>query len=198
MIKFNLLYFVVRHFSRLLLIQCLMLLVFSGNATASSNDSIRVYRKMLLPDSKAKADTLLQVAINYRKKIDVEPFLKEVKRLMIKYKYKEIEIKLLDSYGVYKRDRSAYSEAIVLHKTALRLAQEQNNLIGQINSLNNLGVVFRRLDESALALKYHLDALKLAEQIGDKYSESIALNSIGNIHVVLGHYREAIKIGRAH
>jgi len=44
-----------------------------------------------------------------------------------------------------------------------------------------------------LALKYHLDALKLAEQIGDNYSESIALNSIGNIHIELGHYREAIK-----
>jgi len=191
--RHNLLYISFKHLCCLVLMQGLLLFVLTGNAVATPNDSLKAYRKMLLPDSKAKADTMLQTALSYRKLLDVEPFLKETERLIKKYGYKELEVKLLDTYGVYKRDRSAYPEAIEFHKMALQLAQKQNNITAQINSLNNLGVVFRRLGESELALKYHLEALKLSEQTGDNYSESIALNSIGNIHTVLGHYREAIK-----
>jgi len=171
---------------------CVALWMIPAKVIASPQDSIAAYKKMALVDSKAKADTMLQVALDYRKKLNVEPFLKEATRLIDKYTYSEINAKLLDVYGVYKRDKSAYPEAIELHKKALKLAQEQHNIKLQISALNNLGVVYRRLDESALALKYHLDALKLAEQTDDDYSSSISLNSIGNIHIVLGHYKEAI------
>jgi two-component system, NarL family, sensor histidine kinase UhpB len=164
----------------------------SAHAGSVKTDSLKAYRAMHLSDNKPKVDSLLQAALECRKTIDIEPLLKQAKALIDRLKYHDAEARWLDLYGVLKRDRSDYSNAIDYHKKALQLAKQTWDKKVQITALNNLGVVYRRLDECELALKYHLDALKLAEAEKDVYSESIALNSIGNIHIVLGHYEEAI------
>lgn len=176
----------------LLIIFCFFIGILSVKAKPIYKDSLLIVRAFQLPDSKSKVDSLLKFVLEHRKETDVEPLIREAIRLMHVYNYTEIEPKLLDTYGVIKRDHSEYAASIDFHKQALSLAQKRNDIKAQVNSLNNLGVVYRRLDESSLALKYHLDALKLAIQIKDDYSESIALNSIGNIHIVLGNYRTAI------
>jgi signal transduction histidine kinase len=176
------------------LVALFLLTILSSPASAavSQNDSLAAYRVFRLQPGKSKVDSLLKAITTYRKTINVEPLLKEAGKLINNYSYHEAKAQWFDLYGVFKRDRSAYPDALELHKKALKLAQEWNNTKVEISALNNLGVVYRRLDESALALKYHLEALKLSEKTKDDYSASIALNSIGNIHVLLGHNQEAI------
>lgn len=164
----------------------------TGKAAANQSDSIAAYKTLSLSPGKSKVDALLKAITDYRKAINVEPLLKEAGKLINTYSYHEAKAHWFDLYGVFKRDRSAYPDAIEYHKKSLQLAQETKNVKIEISALNNLGVVYRRLDESSLALKYHLDALKLAEKTKDDYSASIALNSIGNIHIILGHNQEAI------
>lgn len=159
----------------------------------SAQDSAVIHRCMNMPDSRAKADSLMKTITRYRWKADVDTLITEALRVAAKTHYKEMEPRLLDFRGVYLRDHSRYSEAIDFHNKALEIAQEQQDEKSQIVIFNNLGVVYRRLDECSLALKYHFEALKLAEKAGDSYSESIALNSIGNVHILLENYSEAIR-----
>jgi len=162
-------------------------------AQESSVDSLIVKKQMEMPDTKAKVDSLFNLANSLRRQIDIEPLLKEAQRVMIKTGYEEFEAKLLDFYGVYMRDHSRYSEAINLHNKALEIAKLQKDIKTQIIINNNLGVVYRRLDDFSQSLKYHFEALTLADQEKDTYSISVALNSIGNAHLSLGNYREAIQ-----
>lgn len=99
--------------------------------------------------------------------------------------------------GVLKRDQAKYAEAIGLHESALSLSGNDTTL--QIYSLNNLGVVYRRMDKPRMALDFHMDALKLAEEFrGDpivaKRSISVALNSIGNINLTLNQPEKALEV----
>lgn len=99
--------------------------------------------------------------------------------------------------GVLKRDQAKYAEAIGLHESALKLSG--NDTILQIYSLNNLGVVYRRMDKPRMALDYHMEALQLAEQYGSepvvaKRSISVALNSIGNINLSLNQIGKALEV----
>lgn len=99
--------------------------------------------------------------------------------------------------GVLLRDKAEYAKAIALHESALKLSV--NDTVQQIYSLNNLGVVYRRMDRPRLALDYHMKALALAEAYkGDPIiasrSISIALNSIGNINLVLNQPEKALEV----
>lgn len=99
--------------------------------------------------------------------------------------------------GVLLRDRAEYAKAIVLHESALRYSGSDTLL--NIYSLNNLGVVYRRLDKPRIALDYHMKALQLAEHFeGDKEmsqrSVCVALNSIGNIHLTLKQPEKALEV----
>ena len=102
-----------------------------------------------------------------------------------------------DMLGVIMRDRSEYAKAIELHESAL--AHARNDTIILLSVLNNLGVVYRRLDKPRQALDYHMQALKLA----DSYKEMpdvalrslcIALNSIGNINLTLNQPNKALEV----
>lgn len=101
--------------------------------------------------------------------------------------------------GVLKRDQASYAEAIELHESALNLAG--SDTIVRIYSLNNLGVVYRRMDKPRLALDYHMEALELAEEyrgnpITALRSKSVALNSIGNINLTLNQAQKALEVFR--
>jgi signal transduction histidine kinase len=165
---------------------------YHAQAQQTTADSALVRERMAMADGKAKADSLYRLATRFRTQIDIEPLLIEALRIAKKTNYKEIEAKIVDYYGVYMRDHSRYSEAIALHTQALDFAREQDDILAQIIALNNLGVVYRRLDESVEALKYHYEALNLAEEINNLYNISIALNSIGNVYILQQNYREAI------
>ena len=99
--------------------------------------------------------------------------------------------------GVLERDRAEYAKAIALHESALKLSG--NDTILNIYSLNNLGVVYRRLDKPRLALDYHMQALHLAEKFRgnpelSQRSVCVALNSIGNINLALNQPEKALEV----
>ncbi|MDA3881522.1 MAG: tetratricopeptide repeat protein [Prolixibacteraceae bacterium] len=99
--------------------------------------------------------------------------------------------------GVLMRDRAEYAVAAELHESALSLAGSDTLI--QIYALNNLGVVFRRLDKPRIALDYHMQALHLSEAFKGNYevatrSACIALNSIGNINLALKQPQQALEV----
>ena len=168
---------------------CITSICFGAN---SQKDSIAAYKPMRLPENKAKVDSLIQAAYRYKGTVNVEPILAEASRLIDKYSYKEVAFKVLDMYGVELRNHSRYNEALKYHARSLKIAEKDKNIKEQAVANNNIGVVYRRLDENSIALDYHLKALKLAEEIKEYYSVSVSLNSIGNIHIALGNYKDAI------
>jgi tetratricopeptide (TPR) repeat protein len=102
-----------------------------------------------------------------------------------------------DLLGVIMRDHSEFAKAIELHESALSHAE--NDTIILLNALNNLGVVYRRLDKPRKALDYHMHALKLAESYNEipaiaLRSLCIALNSIGNINLTLNQPEKALEV----
>ncbi|MBN2262754.1 MAG: tetratricopeptide repeat protein [Prolixibacteraceae bacterium] len=99
--------------------------------------------------------------------------------------------------GVMLRDRAEYAKAIEMHESAL--AHSKNDTIQNIYSLNNLGVVYRRLDQPRMALDYHMQALQLAEQFHSdpiiaKRSICVSLNSIGNINLAMNQPEKALEV----
>ncbi len=99
--------------------------------------------------------------------------------------------------GVLLRDRAEYDEAIELHELALELAG--NDTIVIIYALNNLGVVYRRLNQPRIAIDYHMKALEHAEEFKGcpnvtNRSIGISLNSIGNINLILNQPEQALKV----
>ncbi len=183
------------NYSRFRAILLLALLV-SDQSTLSAQSPSKSYevisRVLRLPDSKLKADSILNVLGTIRKDSSAQVLFNEGFRLVDKFKYEEGRAHLLNAFGVFKRDFSQYPEALELHKGSLTLARRLRDVKTEISALNNLGVVYRRLDENSMALNYHLEALKLAESEKDAFNASVALNSIGNIHIALGNYRDAI------
>ncbi|WP_346239168.1 tetratricopeptide repeat-containing sensor histidine kinase [Niabella insulamsoli] len=165
----------------------LMLLVFLPSQSQQTT-----HRLLLLPDGKEKVDSIL----SYVEKNWQDPsrgmLYEEAFRLVNRFKYKEAEPLLYNSYGFYKRELSEYTDAIDLHLKALKFAKNQNNTHEEIKAYNNLGVAYRRMDDYNTALDYLMSALKLSEKVGDDYSVTIALNSIGNIHLAQGNYNAAI------
>lgn len=102
-----------------------------------------------------------------------------------------------DLLGVIMRDHSEFAKAIELHQSAL--AKAGNDTVILLNILNNLGVVYRRLDKPRIALDYHMQALKIAENYKDMpdvafRSLCIALNSIGNINLTLNQPQKALEV----
>lgn len=126
---------------------------------------------------------------------------------LVRYLLKEFT-RFNDNYGIAKcenimgvllRDRAEYASAIGFHESALMHAKGDTTIT--IFSLNNLGVVYRRLDKPRIALDYHMEALNLAESysgepVVTKRSACVALNSIGNIHLVLEQPEEALQVFR--
>lgn len=103
----------------------------------------------------------------------------------------------LSELGRTYRNKSNYSKAIELHKEALEIATEANNIEFKISSLNYLGVVYRRTSSIRTAMDFNQQALELAEAVknpseGIKRSINVSLNSIGNLYLTLKQYDLAI------
>jgi len=156
----------------------------------------RAHEIMQMPDGRSKLDSIIAYTSSHRKDTASETLFTKGLIIARSKNYKDLEARILDGYGVLKRDFSDFSEALQLHRQALELAKSSNNKKIEMYALNNIGVVFRRLDQNNEALNYHVDALKIAEDIKDGFSMSVSLNSIGNIHSTLGNYDDAIRYFR--
>lgn len=111
--------------------------------------------------------------------------------------YLEGESYALDQIGAKYRNYSKFKESADLHKEALALAEQANNIELRVRCLNMLGVVYRRADAIKTALDYNQQSLELAETVENpshhiKRSINVSLNSIGNLYQSLEQYDLAI------
>ena len=98
--------------------------------------------------------------------------------------------------GKRERQRSNFSSAIKFCSKAVQIAEQlqDEQLLAEYN--NQLGVVFRRVDENILAINAHMKALKHAEQCNDTFNISVSLNSIGNVNLSMHQNNTAIEYFR--
>lgn len=124
-----------------------------------------------------KAGIYLDKALNLARKTDNQKYL----------------FTLLDKEGVRLRNKGKYKAALSMHIFVKNWINESYDPILLLRTLNNIGVVFRRLDDYQLATEYHMQALRIADSLGHKYSQAIALNSLGNITFLLKDYHKALE-----
>ncbi len=176
-----------------IIIQIFFLLV---QARAQKIDSL-LTTLQFTSDTITKIELYAKVADYYLTKErninEAEVYLINAKELSDKQSSIDKRIVTRNELGTFYRNLSRYTEALVLHNEAYKLAIESDNKTLQSKSLNNIGVVYRRIDDRAKAAEYHLQALKIAEEIKDQYSISISYNSLGNIYSLNGTYDQALE-----
>lgn len=101
-------------------------------------------------------------------------------------------IDLMDSLGVDARNKSGYLQSIRIHEFELQLADSLGDPQQRAKALNNLGVVYRRIDDYAKASDFYLKAKETGNEHNLNQSVSISLNGLGNIEFMLGNYDKAL------
>ncbi len=99
----------------------------------------------------------------------------------------------IDDKGRQLRNRAFYQPSLLFHNYALKIGKDLNNALFVSRVLNNIGVVYRRIDDYQKAMNYHLRAMEIADSIGADKSTAISLNSIGNIYYLMSDYQKAIE-----
>lgn len=168
----------------------------------------KIYIVLLLSLSFLK-DAVASLSDGYQKLIDqdvvnymtIDSILKSVRyspeelELFIQ-KSKDADYKAGQAYannqlGIFYRNKADYPKAESYHEEALRLTENEANLMDfRIMAFNMLGVVARRKEEVRNALDLHKQALELAESqnvrsITNLRSTAVSRNSIGILYLTL-------------
>ncbi|MEU5339713.1 tetratricopeptide repeat protein [Streptomyces sp. NPDC020766] len=88
-------------------------------------------------------------------------------------------------------DSGHHTEALEIHRHALRAAETIGDLGGQAHALTNLGVVHWRLADAGSAEDHLVRALELHLRTGDRAGRARTLSNLGNVHWRLGSLRDA-------
>ncbi|MGA6222810.1 tetratricopeptide repeat protein [Streptomyces umbrinus] len=88
-------------------------------------------------------------------------------------------------------DSGHHTEALEIHRHALRAAETLGDLDGQAHTLTNLGVVHWRLADAGSAEDHLVRALELHRRTGDRAGRARTLSNLGNVHWRLGSLRDA-------
>ncbi|MBR8535597.1 tetratricopeptide repeat protein [Carboxylicivirga sediminis] len=123
-------------------------------------------------------------------------YLKEAEDMAIKGDFNNYLFNIYTLVGQRLRNKSYYSDAMKMLQKALNIAEASNNLQFQTRAYNQIGVIFRRIDENPQALDMHMKALQLAEQCNDSLSLSKAINGMGNVSIAMERYHSAIEYFR--
>lgn len=110
-----------------------------------------------------------------------------------KHKFIAGEAQCFDIFGIRERNEGHYAKALEYHFKAYELIERTQRIREKSIILNNIGVVYRRLDDFVPATEYHLKALSLAEEINDVPTICVSLNSLGNIFLAQEKYEDALK-----
>ncbi|QIZ71411.1 CHAT domain-containing protein [Oxynema aestuarii] len=84
-----------------------------------------------------------------------------------------------------------YIYAKQYYEQSLRLHQKIGSRRGEGYALNNLGVVYDKIQEYGTAQNFYEKSLLIFQEIGDRAGESIALNNLGALHNNRQEYPEA-------
>ncbi|MFI8090769.1 AfsR/SARP family transcriptional regulator [Streptomyces sp. NPDC086080] len=90
-------------------------------------------------------------------------------------------------------DAGPHTEALEIHRHALRAAERAGDANGQAHALTNLGCVYWRLADAASAADHLLRALELHRRTGDRAGQARTLSNLGNVRWRQGCLREAAR-----
>ncbi|MEL6246629.1 MAG: CHAT domain-containing protein, partial [Cyanobacteria bacterium J06627_15] len=85
-----------------------------------------------------------------------------------------------------------FQEAVEFWNAALSIYEEIQDAVGQANTINNIGNVYRLFDNYGEALDFYRRSLAIAQALNDADLASMTLNNIGNVYGLLGDYGEAL------
>jgi tetratricopeptide (TPR) repeat protein len=90
-----------------------------------------------------------------------------------------------DSLGQKENDSKRRAHALKCYQRALyEIGEEDHNAKATI--LNNIGTIYRAMDENDKALMQYNQALSLQEEIGDRSGQGITLNNLGMLYSTEG------------
>ncbi len=84
-----------------------------------------------------------------------------------------------------------WNDALILSDTALAAARQANDLMGQADSLTNLGDIQYRRDQYEAAMASQSEALAIYRDLGDNPGEAKALTRLGDVQYMTMDYRAA-------
>ncbi len=184
----------------------ILLLIGTGAAIASRNDSLlRVLDQS--EDDSLKVQTLLTLAATYYrseppKAID---YATQARSLAEEIGYPRGMAYACKGIGMGYYMQGDYVDALLHWEASLEKFRSINDLLGVSNMLNNLGAVFYNEGENDKALENYLQSLHFSEQIGDSLRIATALVNIGAIYqskeateeMALDYYSRALLISEA-
>jgi len=78
------------------------------------------------------------------------------------------------------------------YQKALNVRRETGDRIGEVRTLNNIGVVYYSLGQYEDSLSYYQQVLKIVQEIGESALEGTVLNNIGSVYYDLGQYEDSL------
>jgi class 3 adenylate cyclase/tetratricopeptide (TPR) repeat protein len=96
-----------------------------------------------------------------------------------------------DLLGVIYRDAGSASKAIAQRRHALAIYEELNDLTGQGDTLNNLGLDYFSLGGWVSAVHRFSECLEMARRTGDLDLQAIAHNNLGEVYLAQGDVERA-------
>ena len=150
-----------------------------------SEDSLMV--EQLIAQSKESYSDNLSIISPF------DNYLKEAEDMALKSNNQEQLFVIYSLVSQRYRNKSFYSEAMQMLQKALAISEELENIHFQTQAYNQIGVIFRRIDENPQALDMHMKALQLAEECNDSLSISKAINGMGNVSIAMERYHSAIE-----
>lgn len=102
----------------------------------------------------------------------------------------------LNGLGTMERHGGRFYHAITFYRESLALRQDRSNpdIVGQSNSLHNLGASYLELGQMHHAQKHLTEALKLRKKLNDQFRMSATQIYLGECHCYSGEYSEARKV----
>jgi len=134
---------------------------------------------------------------------DYQETLKLAARISPERDAAEARAAALGNLGNVYRERGDLEGAEEHYKSALAIAREIGDRLGQANALGGLGLVYYRRGELEKAEEHHKKALEIYREIGNRLGEAQALGNLGLVYDLRGelekaeeHHKKALEIDR--
>jgi signal transduction histidine kinase len=102
-------------------------------------------------------------------------------------------LRRVEEEGISERNKYKFNNAIFWHSTQLFYADSLQRISDKILALNNLGLLYRRMDKYQIAIESYQEALRLADSTGNIKGYVYASNGLGNIYLALNNFSEAMQ-----
>lgn len=96
-------------------------------------------------------------------------------------------------YGIAQRQAYDFESALFWHYQQQYFAEQHNSSVNLVTALNNLGLIYRRMDRYAKAIDAYQRALTISDSISYQRGYVFATNGLGNIYLSLDNHEEALR-----